>query len=108
MYDRVADLPLTVDDCTFELRERATSSGFDRATTTVALSGDGETGRGEDVTYTNEAHHALVDHEVDIAGTYTFDEFSDALARAARGGAVSPLPPVGVRERGAGPGTQTG
>jgi len=82
MYDRVAGLPLTVEDCTFELRERATSSGFDRATTTVALSGDGETGRGEDVTYTNEAHHALVNHEVDIAGTYTFDEFSDALADA--------------------------
>jgi hypothetical protein len=82
MYDRVADLPLTVEDCTFELRERATSSGFDRATTTVALSGDGETGRGEDVTYTNEAHHALVDHEVELAGEYTFDEFSDTLGDA--------------------------
>ncbi|WP_324665989.1 enolase-like domain-containing protein [Haloarcula sediminis] len=79
MYDRVADLPLTVADSTFELRERATSSGFDRATTTIALSGDGETGRGEDVTYTNAAHHALVDHDLDLAGAYTLDSFSAAL-----------------------------
>ena len=82
MYDRIADLPLTVEDCTFDLHERATSSGFDRATTTITLSGDGETGRGEDVTYTNEAHHALVEHDVDLAGEYTVEEFSAALADA--------------------------
>ncbi len=82
MYDCVADLSLTVEDCVFELRERATSSGFDRATTTITLSGDGETGRGEDVTYTSEAHHALVGHEVDLAGEYTVDSFSAALADA--------------------------
>ncbi|MDS0260390.1 hypothetical protein NDI56_13380 [Haloarcula sp. S1CR25-12] len=79
MYDRVADLPLTVEDTAFEMRERATSSGFDRATTTISLSGGGETGRGEDVTYTNAAHHAVVDHAVDLAGEYTFDSFSAAL-----------------------------
>jgi len=79
MYDRVADLSLTVEDCTFELHERATSSGFERASTTIALSGDGETGRGEDVTYTNEAHHALVNHDVELAGEYTLDSFSAAL-----------------------------
>lgn len=82
MYDRVADLSLTVEDCRFELRERATSSGFDRATTVITLSGAGETGRGEDVTYTNEAHHALVEHDVALAGEYTVDEFSAALADA--------------------------
>ncbi len=79
MYDRVADLPLTVEDCAFELRERPTSSGFDRATTTVVLSDGDNTGRGEDVTYTNEAHHALVDHDLDLAGEYTVDSFSAAL-----------------------------
>jgi len=79
MYDRVADLPLTVEDCAFELHERATSSGFDRVTTTITLSGDSETGRGEDVTYTNAAHHALVEYDVDLAGEYTVDSFSDAL-----------------------------
>ncbi|MFC6756829.1 MULTISPECIES: hypothetical protein [Haloarcula] len=79
MYDRVADLPLTVEDCAFELRERATSSGFDRVTTTITLSGNGETGRGEDVTYTNAAHHALVEHDLDLAGEYTVEAFSAAL-----------------------------
>jgi len=79
MYDRVADLSLVVDECTFELQERATSSGFDRATTTISLSGAGETGRGEDVTYTNDAHHALVGHSVDLTGEYTLDSFSAAL-----------------------------
>jgi hypothetical protein len=82
MYDRVADLSLTVEDCTFELRERATSSGFDRATTVVSLSGSGATGRGEDVTYTTDAHHALADHTVDLAGEYTLDSFSAALDEA--------------------------
>jgi len=82
MYDQVADLSLTVEDCAFELRERATSSGFDRATTTIALSGAGDTGRGEDVTYTTEAHRALVDHAVDLAGEYTLDSFSAALSDA--------------------------
>ena len=95
MYDAVADLPLTVTDCTFELRERATSSGFDRATTTVALAGDGETGRGEDVTYTTAAHHALVDHTVDLAGEYTLDSFSAALEDAA----LWPAPPDEERFR---------
>ncbi|QIO21490.1 hypothetical protein [Haloarcula sp. JP-L23] len=79
MYDRVADLPLHVENCTFELRERATSSGFDRATTTIELAGADETGRGEDVTYTNEAHETLVDHDVDLAGEYTLDSFSAVL-----------------------------
>jgi len=79
MYDRVAELPLTISACSFELQERSTSSGFDRATTTVELSGDGEKGQGEDVTYTNEAHEALVEHSVDLAGEYTLDGFSAAL-----------------------------
>jgi len=82
MYERVAELSLTVEDCAFELHERATSSGFDRATTTISLSGAGRTGRGEDVTYTNEAHHALVDHSVELAGEYTLDSFSAALSAA--------------------------
>lgn len=44
-----------------------------------ARPGDGVTGRGADVTYTNEARHALADHEVDLAGEYTLDGFPAAL-----------------------------
>ncbi|MFC7018647.1 MULTISPECIES: hypothetical protein [Haloarcula] len=81
MYDRVADLPLTVEACRVDVQERATSSGFDRASTTISLSGAGETGRGEDVTYTNEAHYSLASHadDVDLAGEYTLESFSDHL-----------------------------
>ncbi|MBV0902184.1 enolase-like domain-containing protein [Haloarcula salina] len=82
MYDEVAALPLTVEDCSFERRERATSSGFDRATTTISLEGNGLAGRGEDVTYATAAHDALAGHEVSLSGEYTLDTFSTALDEA--------------------------
>jgi hypothetical protein len=87
MYDAVADRPLTVDAVSLERLERETPA-FTRATTVVTLSGDGETGRGEDVTYETEHHDALQEHAAtapdgeafDLAGEYTFGEFSAALA----------------------------
>jgi hypothetical protein len=82
MYDRVADLPLSVEDCAFDRAERATTSGFDRVTTTISLTGTGETGRGEDVTYTTAAHDALVEYDLSLAGEYTLDSFSTALDTA--------------------------
>ena len=56
LFARLADLPLVVES---ERRERDTSSGFRRTTTVVSLDGDGETGRGEDVTYETEDHDRL-------------------------------------------------
>ncbi|GCF13639.1 hypothetical protein Harman_15740 [Haloarcula mannanilytica] len=88
MYEQVADLSVTVERCEFERLERATSSGFDRATTVIQLSGAGETGRGEDVTYTSEAHDALQNADslqgesFPLAGEYTADSFSAALDEA--------------------------
>jgi hypothetical protein len=79
LYDSLADLSLDVDGHERTVQERATSSGFDRATTTVALSGAGETGKGEDVTYDTEDHERLVGHDVDLAGEYTLVEFSAHL-----------------------------
>jgi L-alanine-DL-glutamate epimerase-like enolase superfamily enzyme len=80
-YDQVADLPLVVDNLSLDRRERDTSSGFTRATTVVSLSGDGVTGRGEDVTYELDEHDpdrwGRVD--LDLAGEYTLDSFSTAL-----------------------------
>jgi hypothetical protein len=55
-------------------------------TTVVELRGDGETGRGEDVTYETEDHdslhgaHGAGDLGWDLAGSYTVDAFSTALA----------------------------
>lgn len=50
-FDLVAGLPVTVDDVAFERLERDVSSGFTRVSTVVTLSGGGEIGCGEDVTY---------------------------------------------------------
>lgn len=82
LYDSVADLELRIDEYDLERRERDTSSGFTRTTTVVSLHGDGETGRGEDVTYDNEAHYDLYDSSegFPIAGEYTFEEFSEAIS----------------------------
>ena len=82
-FSRVADLPLTVESVDYSQQERDTSSGFVRKSTTFRLSGGGETGRGEDVTYDTEDHDALAaawDEEgYDLAGEYTFGSFSDRL-----------------------------
>jgi hypothetical protein len=77
LYERVADLPLTVSEATYGTRERDTSSGFTRRTTTVELRSDGCVGRGEDVTYENDDHEPYPDPE--LAGEYTFDGFSTRL-----------------------------
>ncbi|AQL43193.1 enolase [Halorientalis sp. IM1011] len=77
LFDRVADLPVVVDGVDLLQQERDTTSGFARATTTVALSGAGETGKGEDVTYETELHHELAEAGLpDLTGEYTFAEFS--------------------------------
>ncbi|MFH5801146.1 hypothetical protein [Haladaptatus sp. CMAA 1911] len=82
LYDNVADLDLQIDEYDLEQHERDTSSGFVWATTVVSLHGDGETGRGEDVTYDNDAHDTLHEssEEFPLAGEYTLDEFSTQLS----------------------------
>ncbi|ELZ95792.1 hypothetical protein C440_05867 [Haloferax mucosum ATCC BAA-1512] len=82
LYDHVSELEFELEDYDLEQRERDTSSGFTRATTIVSLHGDGETGRGEDVTYDNDAHEALNGSVGDfpITGEYTLDEFSGQVS----------------------------
>ncbi|RLM57081.1 hypothetical protein DVK02_04600 [Halobellus sp. Atlit-31R] len=80
LFDAVADLPLTIESSDRTRRERDTSSGFRRATTTFALSGAGHTGHGEDVTYDTADHDALADAPAfDFAGEYTLRSFSAHL-----------------------------
>ena len=85
LFDRVADLPLVVERSERTRHERDTSSGFVRASTTVLLSGEGETGKGEDVTYDTPDHEALADAPAFVGndgldpGEYAFGEFSAAL-----------------------------
>ncbi|MGM0590930.1 MAG: hypothetical protein ACQETI_04740 [Halobacteriota archaeon] len=82
LFDRVADLPLTIESVEMTRHERDTSSGFTRLSTVFSLHGLDETGRGEDVTYDGEDHEALDDAPDDafsLAGEYTFASYSDAL-----------------------------
>lgn len=76
-YERIAGLELLVDAVELERSELAVSSGFTRVTTTVRLSGVGVVGEGEDVTY--EAPHHDGYAPPDLAGTWTFDDFSERL-----------------------------
>lgn len=84
-YDRLADLPVTIDAVSTTRRTRETSSGFTRDTTTISFVGeteDGEvvTGSGEDVTYETDEHEALEEHGLpDLTGEFTVDSFSAHL-----------------------------
>ena len=79
LFDRVADLPLRVDDVTLAVNERETAA-FTRKTTTVTLRGGGHEGRGEDVTYDADEHGALARADLpSLAGAYTLRSFSARL-----------------------------
>jgi hypothetical protein len=80
-YDRVADLPLTIDGYALEGLTRTVSSGFERVTTVIRLQGAGEEGVGEDVTYDADLQRAQQGHgpALPLAGEWTFDSFSEHL-----------------------------
>jgi hypothetical protein len=80
-YERVADLPLTIDGYALEGLSRAVSSGFERRTTVIGLRGGGEEGLGEDVTYDPDDHgrQQELGPVLELAGEWTFDSFSQHL-----------------------------
>jgi hypothetical protein len=78
LWDALASLPVTVDGYSLERRELATASGWTRVTTTVVLSGGGETGQGEDVTYT-APDHDHVPADLPLEGERSLDEYSRHL-----------------------------
>ena len=57
-FDRIADLPLEIEDYDLEGLVAQVSSEFERKSTIIRLRGDGQEGLGEDVTYD------AVDHEI--------------------------------------------
>ncbi|WP_436900654.1 hypothetical protein [Halovenus halobia] len=81
LYDHISDLGLQLDDYDLELLERDTSSDFVRTSTVISLHGDGETGRGEDVTYDSEPHYELVDDPPDLPleNVETFADVSELI-----------------------------
>jgi hypothetical protein len=80
-YERISELPLTIEGHELEQREREVSSEFTRVTTTIRLRGGGEDGLGEDVTYTPEDHDrfAAPGAELPLAGEWTLESYSRHL-----------------------------
>jgi hypothetical protein len=81
-YDRVAELPLTIEGYDLEGLTRSVSSGFERVTTVLRLRGAGEEGIGEDVTYDADDQRRQQDlgPVLALAGEWTFDSFSRHIA----------------------------
>jgi hypothetical protein len=63
VWDELRGLDLNVEVVTTERKSVDVSTQFTRVTTTVVLAGEGEQGRGEDVTYTAEDHDWFPDLE---------------------------------------------
>ena len=81
MYDALADLPLQIASYTLEGNARTVSPEFERMTTTVHLTGAGEEGLGEDVTYDPGLQVAQREAgpTLPLAGAWTLDSFSNHL-----------------------------
>jgi hypothetical protein len=79
-YDAIRDLPLEIEACSFEGLE-LTLGEFERLTTVITFSGGGHQGIGEDVTYDAVDHIAQqgAGPPAGLAGSYSFDEFSQKL-----------------------------
>jgi hypothetical protein len=75
--DRLRGLELNVEEVTTERKSIDVSTQFTRVTTTVVLAGEGEQGRGEDVTYTAEDHDWFP--ELEAPGRTTLGEVSAEL-----------------------------
>ena len=79
-YERIADLPVTIESVARRRYTANTTSGFERTTTEFRLSGDGLIGRGEDVAYDVADHDALATADpIDLEGEWTIEGLSTAL-----------------------------
>ncbi len=80
-FDLLAELPIEVDGYRLEGLRAQVSSGFERLTTLVHLSGGGLEGVGEDVVYQAEDHVALQEAGAvhDLAGSYALAEFCERI-----------------------------
>ena len=81
LYDSVRDLPLTVESYALDGLEQQVSSGFLRKTTLIHLTGEGDEGSGEDVTYEAAEHDLLQERGavLPLSGAWTLDTFSRHL-----------------------------
>jgi hypothetical protein len=84
-YTRIAQLPLTIERCELLPLVRDTSSGFTKISIVVRLSGAGQAGEGEDITWDqiDQIEFLRGGNQLNwLRGTRTFDEFSVLLGLA--------------------------
>jgi L-alanine-DL-glutamate epimerase-like enolase superfamily enzyme len=84
-YARVAELPLRIDRCELLPLVRDVSGGFTKVSTVVRLSGAGEEGLGEDITWDQIDQLELFRHAGELwwlSGERSFDEFSALVGLA--------------------------
>ena len=81
LYDLVRDLPLVVERYELEGHEYPARADFLRRTTVIRLSGAGEEGLGEDVTYDGALQEAQQERGpvLPLAGEWTIESFSAYL-----------------------------
>src|SRR5687767_12555074 len=81
-WERLRELPLTIESVAYEKQAATFAYGFERVTTLVRLRGAGAEGLGEDVSpYEDESYtlHVL-DPDFGLAGTWTLESLCDHLA----------------------------
>ena len=85
LYDRVRDLPLVVEGYDLDGHRYDVRADFTRKTTVIRLSGAGEEGVGEDVTYDGELQDAQQARGpvLALAGEWTIESFSSHLVAVA-------------------------
>jgi hypothetical protein len=91
-YDLIRDLPVEIDGYELNGLEVPFTPEFVRATTVIALSGGGETGEGEDVTYDGLDHVTFQadGRDLPLAGSWTLESFFAHLDELE----LWPAPPV--------------
>ena len=102
-FDRLAGLAIEVDGYRLEGLRAQVSSGFERLSTVVHLTGGGLEGVGEDVVYQAEDHVALQEagpvHAQALSGRFTLGEFCELvdsldLFPVAPVGGLAAVPPL--------------
>ena len=79
LFDRIAELPLVIEEYALDRLERDVSSSFTRVSTVVRLFGAGTEGVGEDVVYDAIDQDILQEAgtELPLAGAWTLGQFCD-------------------------------
>jgi hypothetical protein len=82
-WERLSSLPLQIDGHSFEPLQALVSSEFERKSTVIHISGAGQEGLGEDVTYDAVDHEILqaAGPRLPLSGSWTIGSFSEHLAR---------------------------